>query len=45
MPLPGRTQRNAPLYGPPGRAYVYLNYGLHDMMNAVTEEAGHPRRC
>ena len=38
----GPTQRNAPLYGPPGRAYVYLNYGLHDMMNAVTEEAGHP---
>ncbi len=34
--------RNAPLYGPPGRAYVYLNYGLHDMMNAVTEEEGHP---
>jgi len=38
----GPTPRNAPLYGPPGRAYVYLNYGLHDMMNAVTEEAGHP---
>jgi DNA-3-methyladenine glycosylase len=38
----GPTQRNAPLYGPPGRAYVYLNYGLHDMMNAVTEEVGHP---
>ena len=38
----GRTQRNAPLYGSPGRAYVYLNYGLHDMMNAVTEEPGHP---
>lgn len=38
----GPTQRNAPLYGPPGRAYVYLNYGLHDMMNAVTEEEGHP---
>ncbi len=38
----GRTVRNAPLYGPPGRAYVYLNYGLHDMVNAVTEAAGHP---
>ena len=38
----GPTTRNAPLYGPPGRAYVYLNYGLHDMLNAVTEEKGHP---
>jgi DNA-3-methyladenine glycosylase len=23
-------------------AYVYLNYGLHYLVNAVTEEAGHP---
>jgi len=38
----GLTPRNAPLYGPPGRAYVYLNYGLHDMMNAVTEDEGRP---
>lgn len=38
----GPTARNAPLYGPPGRAYVYLNYGLHDMMNAVTEAQGSP---
>ncbi len=38
----GPTTRNAPLYGPPGRAYVYLNYGLHDMLNAVTEGEGHP---
>src|SRR3954465_4777374 len=39
---PGPTARNAPLYGPPGRAYVYLNYGLHDMMNCVPEPAGSP---
>ena len=38
----GPTTRNAPLYGPPGHAYVYLNYGLHDMVNAVTEPAGSP---
>lgn len=39
---PGPTERNRPLYGPPGRAYVYLNYGLHDMMNCVTEAEGSP---
>jgi DNA-3-methyladenine glycosylase len=39
---PGPTERNAPLYGPPGVAYVYLNYGLHYLVNAVTEEAGSP---
>jgi DNA-3-methyladenine glycosylase len=38
----GPTRRNAPLYGPPGFAYVYLNYGLHYLVNAVTEEAGTP---
>jgi len=39
---PGPTPRNAPLYGAPGFAYVYLNYGLHEMMNAVTEPTGRP---
>ena len=39
---PGPTPRNAPLYGPPGRAYVYLNYGIHYLVNAVTEAEGFP---
>lgn len=39
---PGRTRRNAPLYGPPGFAYVYLNYGIHSLVNAVTEPQDSP---
>jgi DNA-3-methyladenine glycosylase len=39
---PGPTRRNAPLYGPPGIAYVYLNYGIHYLVNAVTEAEGWP---
>lgn len=39
---PGPTARNAPLYGPPGHAYVYLNYGIHALMNVVTEAEGSP---
>ena len=39
---PGPTPRNAPLYGQPGMAYVYLNYGIHYLVNAVTEPAGSP---
>jgi DNA-3-methyladenine glycosylase len=36
----GLTPRNAPLWGPPGRAYVYLCYGLHNMLNIVTGPDG-----
>src|ERR1700740_2629608 len=39
---PGPTQRNAPLYGPPGLAYVYLNYGIHYLVHAVPKAEGHP---
>ena len=39
---PGPTRRNAPLYRSPGIAYVYLNYGIHHLVNAVTEAEGHP---
>jgi len=31
----GKTARNASLWGPAGRAYVYLCYGLHQMLNVV----------
>lgn len=39
---PGPTRRNAPLYAAPGFAYVYLNYGMHYLVNAVTEPVGSP---
>jgi len=39
---PGPTKRNAPLYGPPGYAYVYLNYGIHALFNVVSEPEGSP---
>lgn len=36
----GLTSRNAPMWGPPGHAYVYLCYGLHQMLNLVTNRDG-----
>jgi DNA-3-methyladenine glycosylase len=36
----GLTKRTSVLFGPPGRAYVYLSYGIHNLLNFVCEPEG-----
>ena len=39
----GRTKRTEVMFGPGGHAYVYLIYGIHEMFNIVSSEAGDPQ--
>lgn len=36
----GVTPRTAVIFGPPGHAYIYLNYGLHECLNLIAEPEG-----